>query len=48
MEYYTTYADYDLYNCPLCDGVNEAATCPECEETHCSICLEAYGCDGCE
>ena len=46
--YYATYSDFGLYNCLLCDGVNQAIYCDDCETDHCQICFEAYGCDGCE
>lgn len=41
--------DFDLYDCPLCDGVTPlTVACNECDESHCAICFDAYGCEGCE
>ncbi len=38
----------DLDWCPLCDGLTTQTECDECGESHCNICLSAYGCEGCE
>lgn len=38
----------DFTFCPLCDNYVERAECDECGDSHCSACLEAYGCAGCE
>jgi len=46
--YFPTFADFDLYNCPLCDNVTPAYYCEDCEQNHCQYCFDAYGCDGCE
>lgn len=48
MSKYQSLADFDLYNCPLCDGVTVAIWCDECNENHCKGCYEAYGCEWCE
>lgn len=38
----------DLDWCPLCDGLTQQAECPDCGESHCGLCLNAYDCEGCE
>lgn len=45
---YMTFADFDLYNCPLCDNVTPCMYCEDCMTGHCQYCFDAYGCDGCE
>ena len=34
----------DLCKCHICDAWTPVSECRECGETHCSICLDAYGC----
>lgn len=48
IDEYVSLADFDLYNCPLCDNVTPNMWCDDCEQNHCQYCFDAYGCDGCE
>lgn len=48
IQKYASLADFDLYACPLCDGVTPSVWCDDCDESHCQYCSDAYGCDGCE
>ena len=45
---YMTFADFDLYKCPLCDNLTPYMFCEDCMTGHCQYCFDAYGCDGCE
>lgn len=36
---------FDFELCELCDNHTSSVECVECGESHCEICLSAYGCE---
>lgn len=45
---YSTFADFDLYTCPICDNLTPSVWCEDDNDNHCKYCFDAYGCEGCE
>ena len=45
---YSTYADFDIYMCPICDNLTPSVWCEDDNDNHCKYCFDAYGCEGCE
>jgi len=43
-EFFATAGIPEIQFCDICSNPTNWVMCAECEETHCGICFEAYGC----